>query len=69
MCLYEAQILHVGERLQDHWSSGLAHLSRRLTGELLVYTGLWHPSVRRLSTFSNDISPQAVRLILSILHI
>ena len=22
---------------QDHWSSGLAHLSRRLTGELLVY--------------------------------
>ena len=26
-----------GERLQDHWSSGLAHLSRRLTGELIVY--------------------------------
>ena len=26
-----------GERLQDHWSSGLAHLSRRLIGELIVY--------------------------------
>ena len=27
----------LGERLQDHWSSGLAHLSRRLKGELIVY--------------------------------
>ena len=26
-----------GERLQDHWSSGLAQLSQRLTGELIVY--------------------------------
>ena len=29
-----------GERLQDHWSSGniyLAHLNRRLIGELIVY--------------------------------
>ena len=26
-----------GERLQDHWSSGLARLSRRLTGEVIVY--------------------------------
>ena len=33
--LYLAKIS--GERLQDHWSSGLAHLSRRLKGELIVY--------------------------------
>ena len=47
--LYLAKIS--GERLQDHWSSGLAHLSRRLIGELLVYQWSvvrWHPS-----TFSN----------------
>ena len=30
--LYLAKISD--ERLQDHWSSGLAHLSRRLKGEL-----------------------------------
>ena len=47
----------------------LAHLSRRLTGELTVYTGIRRPSVRRPSTFSNDISSEAVRWILSILHI
>ena len=49
--------------------SFLAHLSRRLTGELIVYTGIRRPSVRRPSTFSNDISSEAVRRILSILHI
>ena len=52
----------------------LAHLSRRLTGELIVYTGIRRPSVvrpsvRRPSTFSNDISSEAVRRILSILHV
>ena len=51
----------------------LAHLSRRLTGELIVYTGIRRPSVRpsvvRPSTFSNDISSEAVRRILSIFHI
>ena len=47
----------------------LAHLSRRLTGELIVYTGIRRPSVVRPSTFSNDISSEAVRRILSILHI
>ena len=32
-------------------------LSRRLIGELIVYEGIRRPSVvRRLSTFSNDIS-------------
>ena len=46
----------------------LAHLSRRLTGELIVYTGIRRPSVRP-TTFSNDISSEAVRRILSILHI
>ena len=52
----------------------LAQLSRRLTGELIVYTGIRRPSVRlasvrRPSTFSNDISSEAVRRILSIFHI
>ena len=48
----------------------LAHLSRRLIGELIVYTGIRRPSVvRRPSTFSNDIPSKAVRPILSIFHI
>ena len=51
----------------------LAHLSRRLIGELIVYRGIRRPSVRpsvrRLSTFSNDISSEAVRPILFIFHI
>ena len=46
----------------------LAHLSRRLIGELIVYT-VQVSSVRRPSTFSNDISSEAVRQILSIFHI
>ena len=72
MCLYKAQIS--GERLQDHWSSGfpyftwsisiLAHLSRRLIGELIVYEG-----IRPSSTFSNNFSSEAVRPILFIFHI
>ena len=41
----------------------LAHLSRRLVGELIVYTGI------RPSTFSNDISSEAVRPILPKFHI
>ena len=45
MCLYEAQIS--GKHLQDHWSSVfLAHLSRRLMGELIVYRSSRRPSVR-----------------------
>ena len=57
----------------------LAHLSQKLIGELLVYKGnrrlsvFRRPSVRRPSvrpsTFSNDISSETVRPILSILHI
>ena len=47
----------------------LAHLSRRLIGELLVYEGIRRPSVVRLSTFSNEISSEAVRPILFIFHI
>ena len=52
----------------------LAHLSRRLIGELIVYEGIRRPSVRpsvvrRLSKFSNDISSEAVRPILFIFHI
>ena len=48
----------------------LVHLSRRLIGELIVYEGIRRPSVvRRLSTFSNDISSEAEKLILFIFHI
>ena len=53
----------------------LAHLSRRLIGELLVYRGIRRPSVRPSvvrrpsSTFSNDFSSEAVRPILFIFHI
>ena len=42
----------------------LAHLSRRLICELIVYEGIHRRSVVRLSTFSNDISSEAVRLII-----
>ena len=47
----------------------LAHVSQWLIGELIVYEGIRRPSVRRLSTFSNDISSEAVRPILFIFHI
>ena len=47
----------------------LAHLSRRLIGELIVYDGIRRPSVVPLSTFSNDISSEAARPILFIFHI
>ena len=51
----------------------LAHLSRRLKGELIVYKGIRRPSVRRPSvrpsTFSNDISSEAEKPILFIFHI
>ena len=47
-----------GERLHDHWSSGLAHLSQRLIGELIGYP--WsgvrrrRPSVHNLNVFSSE---------------
>ena len=52
----------------------LAHLSRRLIGELIGYEGIRRPSVRpssvvRLSRFSNDIFSEAVRPIFFIFHI
>ena len=48
----------------------LAHLSRRLIGELLVYRGIRRPSVRRpSSTFSNDFFSEAAGPILLIFHI
>ena len=51
-------------------SSFLAHLSRRLIGELLVYRGIRRPSVRRpSSTFSNDFFSEAAGPILLIFHI
>ena len=46
----------------------LAHLSRSLIGELIVYEGIRRPSFR-LSTFSNDIFSEAVRPILFVFHI
>ena len=36
----------------------LAHLNRRLMGELIVYQSLWHPSVVRPSTISNIFSSE-----------
>ena len=48
----------------------LAHLSRRLIGELLVYRGIRRPSVvRPSSTFSNDFYSEAAGPILLIFHI
>ena len=53
----------------------LAHLSRSLIGELIVYEGIRRPSVVRplsihcLSTFSNDTSSEARKPILFIFHI
>ena len=57
--LYYAKIS--GEHLQDHWSSGLAHLSRRLTCELIGYPWIRRPSSSsvRPSTFSNIFSETA----------
>ena len=59
----------VTENLKINYKVLLAHLSQRLIGELIVYEGIRRPSVRRLSTFSNDISSEAVRPILFIFHI
>ena len=53
----------------DFGAQFLAHLSRRLIGELIVYEGIRRPSVRLLLTFSNDIYSEAVRPILFIFHI
>ena len=47
----------------------LAHLRGRLIGELTVYEGIRRLSVRHLSTFSNDISSEAVRPIFFIFQI
>ena len=44
----------------------LAYLSRRLICELIVYEGIRRPSVHHMSTFSNDISSEAVKPILFI---
>ena len=66
-------VLAANECLKYGCCHFLAHLSRRLIGELLVYKGIRRPSVCRPSvrpsTFSNDISSETVRPILSILHI
>ena len=55
LCAYTRPMQISGERLQDHWSSGLAHLSRRLIGELIVYPWVRRPSVvvRRPSSVHN----------------
>ena len=48
----------------------LAHLSRRLIGELIVHPGIRRPSSSvRTSKFSNDISSEAFELILTKVHI
>ena len=64
--------IHVSKPIIFLFIIFLAHLSRRLIGELIVYEGISRPSVRpsfRLSTFSNDISSEAARPILLIFHI
>ena len=35
----------------------LAHLSRRLIGELIVYTGIWRPSVRQHFQTTSPLKP------------
>ena len=49
----------------------LAHLSRRLIGELIVWAGIRRPSVivHHPSTFSNNISSEAMKPILTEFHI
>ena len=50
--------------------TSLAHLSQRLVGELYYSIGRQLSSVRSsLSTFSNNISSEAMKLILTIFHI
>ena len=49
-----------------HKQYSLAHLRRRLIGELIVYTGILRPSVIRPSSFSNDISSEAEKGVLFI---
>ena len=56
--LYLANIS--GERLQDHWSSCLAHLSKRLIGELIGYS--WS-GVRRPS--SSSVRPSTISHVFS----
>ena len=53
-----------GSRINQRGRPFLAHMSRKLIGELIVYGGIRHPS-----TFSNDISSEAVMLILFIFNI
>ena len=38
VCFVLYKVTISGEHLQDHWSSGLAHLSQRLIGELIGYS-------------------------------
>ena len=55
--------------LHNSYNLFLAHLSRRLKGELLVYRGIRRPSVvRPSSTFSNDVFSEAAGPILLIFH-
>ena len=50
--------------------TSLAHLSQRLIGELYYSIGRQLSSIHSsLSTFSNDISSEAMKLILTIFHI
>ena len=46
---------HISRRPEVEMSCLLAHLSRRLIGELLVYRGIRRPS----STFSNNFFSEA----------
>ena len=56
--LYLAKIS--GEQLQDHWSSGSAHVSQRLIGELIGYP---RSGVRRSS--SSSVRPSTISNVFS----
>ena len=58
-------VTEVQDDQSNRFTNFLAHLSRRLIGELIVYEGIRRPSVN----ISNDISSEAIMLILFIFHI
>ena len=51
-------ILTILSNLDSHRAHFLAHLSRRLTGELIGYPWIWRPSSVRPFTFSNIFSSE-----------
>ena len=71
LLLYSLAVLLLDILPGSLFASVLAHLSRRLIGELIVYTGIRRPSVRPSSVHQHfqTFSSETVRPILSTLHI